>query len=1272
MEEFGQALTLVREQAGLSVRAVARISGLPPSTAGDYFSGRHLPPPTQPRLLATILGACGETDPVRLRDWDQALARVRRRPGPRSPRSRAPYRGLAPFEPEDAPWYFGREDITQTLVDLAARRDAGLPLVLVGPSGSGKSSLLRAGLIPRMTQGPVALLVPAVHPMVDLATAVVQSGADLGLGADLESRLGDPDADPGLAPGLAIVVDQFEGVFAECRDEQERQRFIATLSRLARRFLVVIALRADFYDRALRYPELSAALQQRQVVLPPMSRDQVRRAITEPARLEGLSVEDGLVELMLRDLAPPSGTGDQPGPAHEAGALPLLSHALLVTWEHSRGGRLTVAGYLEGGGVTQAIARTAEQVYATLDEGQRDRARRIFLRLVQVSDDALVARAPVAIADLDRGLGGAEAGELLARFVDERLISVGPETAQIAHDALLTAWPRLRGWIEAGAEGLRVRRRISQAAQAWAESGQDDEALLRGGRLAIARDWAADPGHLDDLDAAASRFLDASIAAQQARQRAERMRSRRLQRLVAGLTVLALVTLLLAGYAFQQRQAETAARNTATTARDAADSRSTAVEADQVRGLNVSLAAQLGLAAYRITSTAQARASLLESSGTPAAARLADSADLIQAITLSPDHRLLAVVAADGTLRLWDVSRAGHPTAVGPVLATDGRQPLYAAAFSPDGKILATAGQAKSITLWNVSDPRHPFSLGLPLRGPRDTVFSLAFSPDGDLLAAGSADDQVRLWSMAGPGRPALVATLGGFRSFVQAVAFSPSGTTLAAGSADKTVRLWSIARPGHPAPLGRPLTGPGDWVLSVAFSPRGNLLAAGSRDHKVWLWPIARSGRPSGPGAPLRGAGNWVNAVAFSPDGTSLAAGSSDDTVRIWSLPSLRPTATLPQPRPVTALAWAGDTHLVSGDADGTARIWTLPAPVLLVGSLVNSVAYSPSGGLLAVGSIGALELWDPARRTLISQQVIKGTFVNSVGFSPGGILATGYENGLVQLWRATPAGLAMLSPPFRASVGGTAGTEAVESVAFSPHQPVLATGSDDGTVRLWSVADPARPQPLAVRHDAKTIVFTVAFSPDGRTLAAASTDDLTRLWDVARPAGPAELGPPLGGLSSYAIGVAFSPRGYLLAVGSEDGTVHLWNLRDPARPRPAGTLTGPSGYAYSVEFSPDGRTLAAGITDGSVWLWNLARPARPALLATLTGPAAQVFSVAFSPGGQAIAAGSADGTVRLWDTSLRSAASAVCADSGQPLTRKEWAAYVPGLPYRPPCRVG
>jgi WD40 repeat protein len=1272
MVEFGQALTLVREQAGLSVRAVARILGLPPSTVGDYFSGRHLPPPTQPRLLATILRACGETDPVRLRDWDQALARVRRRPGPRSPRSRPPYRGLAPFEPEDAPWYFGREDITQTLADLAARRDAGLPLVLVGPSGSGKSSLLRAGLMPRLTEGPVALLAPAVHPMADLAAAVVQSGADLGSGADLESRLGDPDSDPGLAPGLAIVVDQFEGAFAECRDEQERQRFIAALSRLARRFLVVIALRADFYDRALRYPELSAALQQRQVVLPPMSRDQVRRAITEPARLEGLSVEDGLVELMLRDLAPLSGTGDQPGPAHEAGALPLLSHALLVTWEHSRGGRLTVAGYLEGGGVTQAIARTAERVYATLDEGQQDLARRIFLRLVQVSDDALVARAPVAIADLNRGLGGAKAGELLERFVDERLISVGPEAAQMTHDALLTAWPRLRDWIEAGAESLRVRRRISQAAQAWAESGQDGEALLRGGRLAIARDWAAGLGNLDDLDVAASRFLDASITAEQARQRAERMRSRRLQRLVAGLTVLALATLLLAGYAFQQRQAEKAARNTATAARDAADSRSTAVEADQVRGLNVSLAAQLGLAAYRIASTAQARASLLESSGTPAAARLADSADLIQAVTLSPDHHLLAVAAADGTLRLWDMSRPGHPTAVGPVLTPDGGQPLYAAALSPDGKILATAGQAKSISLWNVSDPDHPVPLGRPLRGPRNTVFSLAFSPGGRLLAAGSADDHVWLWSLAQPGRPALVATLGGFSGFVQAVAFSPSGTTLAAGSADKTVRLWSIVRPGRPAALGRPLTGPRDWVLSVAFSPRGNLLAAGSRDHKVWLWPIARSGRPSGPGSPLGGPGNWVNAVAFSPDGTSLAAGSSDDTVRIWSVPSLRPTATLPQPRPVTALAWVGGTRLISGDADGTARVWTLPAPVLLAGGIVNSVAYSP-GGLLAVGSSGALELWDPARRTLIGQQVIKGTFVNSVGFSPGGILATGYENGLVQLWRATPAGLAVLSPPFRASVVGSAGTEAVESVAFSPHQPVLATGSDDGTVRLWSVADPARPRPLAVEDDGKTIVFTVAFSPDGRTLAAASTDDLTRLWDVARPTEPAKLGPPLGGLSSYAIGVAFSPRGHLLAVGSEDGTVHLWNLRDPARPhRVWPTLTGPSGYAYSVEFSPDGRTLAAGITDGSVWLWNVARPERPTLLATLTGPGAQVFSVAFNPGGQAIAAGSADGTVRLWDTSLRATAAAVCADAGQPLTRKEWAAYVPGLPYRPPCRVG
>jgi WD40 repeat protein len=424
-----------------------------------------------------------------------------------------------------------------------------------------------------------------------------------------------------------------------------------------------------------------------------------------------------------------------------------------------------------------------------------------------------------------------------------------------------------------------------------------------------------------------------------------------------------------------------------------------------------------------------------------------------------------------------------------------------------------------------------------------------------------------------------------------------------------------------------------------------------------VWLWRVSR--RAALPDGALTGATDWVNAVAFSPDGTSLAAGSSDADVRVWDLATRALTATLPHDQPVTSLAWDGTTRLAAGDADGTVSLWSLPTPVLLADGSVNAIAYNSSGSLLAVGSDN-LELWNPGRRTLITAVPVPGgSFVNAVAFSAGGILAAGYGDGMAQLWTADGTAL---TPPLRVTASGM-----VESVAFSPSGSLLAVGSDDGTVRLWSVRDPARPVLLAVEHDSGTIVFCVAFSPSGQLLAAASADNLTRLWSVRDPSRPARLGPPLAGPASYAISVAFSPSGSLLAVGSADRTVRLWSVRDPVHPvLAAPPLTGPTSYVYDVAFSPSGRTLAAAVTDGTVWLWSLSPSGQPSPLATLTGPNGHAYSVAFAPSGATVAAGSEDGTVRLWDTDPATAAAAVCADAGQPLTREEWTTYVPGIPYR------
>jgi WD40 repeat protein/transcriptional regulator with XRE-family HTH domain len=1271
-QDFGRELTLARQQAGLTIREVARASGIPVSTAGDYFAARHLPPARQPELLPSILAACRITDTEQVDRWQDALNRVRRAPG-RPPAGPAPYRGLASFQPEDAAWFFGREELALHLVRLATGPGApGLPLAVVGPSGSGKSSLLRAGLVPRLRAGtqarpggrPVVLITPGAAPVETLAghlAALAWPGSEgpLRTGLLAQGLREDPERYARLASRgdepPAIIVDQLEEIYTAGADEDERRDFVAALSALSEHTLVVLGLRADFYAHALGYPGLARSLQERQIVVGPMSAGQLRRAIVEPARKAGRDIEDGLIEVLLQDMRPYGAPG--PG-GHEAGALPLLSHALLATWEHTRGGRLTVADYQASGGIRDAIARTAEDAYATADAGEQELARQLFLRLVHVGDDGREARARLPLHDLPGEASTAAA--VLERFVGQRLVTKDRAAAEITHEALLGAWPRLRGWIEADREDIRIRHFVEVAAQAWAQAGREAAALLRGGQLALAVDWMAGEANCAALSQLGRDFVDAGIADELAQQAAARRRTRRLRQLVAALTVLVLLTVGLAGYAFHQRQL-------LLTAQDPAESRTVAIESDQVRANDPGLAAQLALAAYRLSPTQQALTSLLESTGAPMATRMQDSTMVVQSVALAPGRHLLAVAAADGTLWLWSLAVPGHPARIGRVADLGRNDPLYTAAFSPDGQILAAAGADGAVHLWRVTDPRHPVRLGA-LTGPHDTVYSLAFSPDG-LLAAGSADDTVRLWDVADPAHPVPAGgALTGAKGYVEAVAFSPDGHLLAAGSADATVRLWNVADPARPRLATKPLAGPAGAVDAVDFSPDGQTLVAGSQDYKVWRWDVTDPAKPTRE-QPLKGATDWVNAVAYSPGGQVLAEAGADGKVRLWNAATGAPLGIMAQPQPVTSLAWDGRGLLVTGDADGYARAWPLPDSQLPVDSSVNSVAFGAGGRTLAVGA-GDLQLWNPATHTLTAAAAIPGappsTIVNAVAFAPAGnLLATGYSDGQIQLWRAGQR-LTPLGAPKTASRSGL-----VEFVAFSPNGKLLASGSDDGTVRLWDLTDPARPRQLAVIPDAHTYVFSVAFSPDGHVLAAASADEKVQLWSVTDPAAPTPLGRALTGPANTAYSVAFSPDGRVLAVGSADKDVRLWDISDPARAHRIGpVLTGPTGYVYSVAFSPDGRMLAAGNTDGSVWLWNLAHPAHPALIAPLTGPTGHVYSVAFGPGGRTLAASDSAGLVWLWDTGPSAAARAVCGLAGQPLTRAEWRAYVPGTPYAPPCR--
>ncbi|MGB7979297.1 MAG: AAA family ATPase, partial [Candidatus Nanopelagicales bacterium] len=506
----------------------------------------------------------------------------------------SPYRGLEPFTEADAPLFFGREQLVDELATAVTQRasdpDALRILIVVGPSGSGKSSVLRAGLIPRVRNDEhaswaVAALVPGTDPMGALAAA--------------RAALGD-------APRALLVVDQAEEVFSAEVAPQERTAFIAALVAAAeagpspeRSTVVVVGLRADFYSQAAADPDILPALRSSQVLLGSMPLDDLRRAIVAPAAAVGVQVEPALVDLLLRDLSPRG----QVQSGYDAGALPLVSHALLATWEHHRGDQLTVGDYVAAGGIVGAVQQTAEQVFAELDEPGRAAAQWLFAQLVTVDDDAVMTRRRVSHDDLhhpDRTTDLA-LDAVIEAFVSGRLLTAGERTLEVSHEALLSAWPRLSNWVRTDLDSTRLHRRISDAAAVWRERDQDAALVLRGSLLADAQQLAAQPANSPrTLSSAEQEYLAASTAMEQAERATERRRTTRLRGLVAVLATLALLAGLLAGLALRSADEARTQQQAATLARDEATSRQLAIAADDLRDADPALAAQLSLAAYQV------------------------------------------------------------------------------------------------------------------------------------------------------------------------------------------------------------------------------------------------------------------------------------------------------------------------------------------------------------------------------------------------------------------------------------------------------------------------------------------------------------------------------------------------------------------------------------------------------------------------------------------------------------------------------------------------
>lgn len=1203
-------------------------------------------------------------------------------PPPADPQ-RAPYRGWEPLQEVDAAVFFGRDaQILRGLDALRGMRRSGLEtaFVVLGPSGTGKSSFLRAGLLPRLRRDDREfLLLDIVRPQrhvltgdTGLARAVHTTRASLGLHspnlAQIKKACVAGEADrvrtwlletqhaacgrlldtPPDAPGptLVLPIDQAEELFGGDAGD-EASLFLRLIAELATKdgaadafgFIAAITIRTDRYQALQTAPQLAGVGSVLFDVLKPMPRTQFKEVITGPAAraTEGghpLEIEPVLVDRLLDDCTEGGDT------------LPLLALTLTRLYEdYATDAVLTLPDYESMGGM-RTVVRTEIDGLLASDAAERTAQLKLlrsafipWLATVNPDNDQPMRRV-ARWNDLP-----AESWPLLEKFVAKRLLVKdtrdGNVVVEVALESLLRQWDDLAQWLADEREDLKDADNLERATRAWEQSHRNDAWLLGGTRLTDAETLAAKPGFRDRLQATRE-YLSASTRREQERievearhQAAELQAAKDRQEAAEALAV-----------------AETEAREKAQAHAVVLRRRSRVLRAVLAVTLVIATAAVVGfvmatkathradqrtLDALRLRLTSQGQAML---SGVEGGGDVRALQEILAAHRINPVHfssLFTAVVTRIDTTRIIE---AGGP--------------IMDVSISPDGHHIISGGADDTVRVWDIGTGQ---PVGPPMTGQGGRVTNVALSDDGRHVLFGSADDTLRVWD-ADTGKP-VGPPMPGVSDVMD---LSDDGQRVVSGGADGAVRVWDA---DTAQPISPPMAGTTNNVASVAFGDDGHRVVTGTTDGTVRVWN-ADTGQPISP--PMAAHAGAVTAVTFNSDGHRIASGGTDHVVRMWNADTGEPIAKpmIGHLNTITSVDYSPDNgRVLSGSYDGTLRLWdagdgqAIGQPMSGHQGAVNGVAFSPDGHTIVSGGDDAtLRLWDAdmGSPTDASTTAAPSAVASATVSMDRHRIASGEKAGTLRFWNADT--LAPIGVPMNGHQG------AVTSVALSADDHRLVSGGADGTLQVWNTDTQQAIGARITGHQGA--VTSVVFSLDGRRIVSGGADNTVRMWD-ADTGEP--VGSPLKGHTGAVLAVDMSTDGHRIVSGSKDTTLRLWNA-DTGQPI-GGPMTGHTDAVFNVQFGPDGQRVISRSADTTMRLWD-AISIRP-LGGPMNGHAlgALPIAVTFTPDGQGITSIDADAARRLWPKpALDAWPSLVCAKLSQNMSHQQWQDWVsPDIAYTEVC---